>query len=1103
MAGLVVRIQQWGRGGWVVFALVAVTAVIAVPVALSAAGVKDSWWAGVAAGVAALVTPFGKIIAERLRRLVSRRDEGDLSVIDGCLVTTRGSLPRVRQIADPRRLGVHPAAQLDSADHGDAAEAMPPYVPRDVDDRVRAGIARGGFVLLVGDSTAGKTRTAFEAVTATVPDHVLVAPKDRAAVKSALERAMRAGNCVVWLNDVEHHLGPSGLTRELLSRLLSGPRHVVVVGTIRASERARFAEGGGLDEATRELFRTAREALALVDDEIRVERFLSSAESERAADRAWDRRIADAIDHGGEYGLAEYLAAGPELVRAWHNGWDVGAHPRGAALVAAAVDARRAGLEPPLSGRLLEELADGYLLRRGGDRLRPEPWGDAWEWALRARRATTSLMMGSAKAGYDVFDYLVDAAQRDSCPERYVPEATLRAALDISDGSEAMAIGVVSSQQGFYALALDALSRATQRLTSDHGAEHPYTLASRAGLATALHEMGRFEKAEHEIRAVLEIRERSLGADHVDTLGSRNNLACVLCDRGQFDEAERAHLATLEALRRLFGPESEYTLTVQGNLAVVHERQGRLEEAEREHRATLDGVVRLFGADHPETFGNRDNLARVLCGRGRWEEAAQEHRAVLELRVRTLGAEHPATLTSRSNLALPLSRLERWDEAEREDRVTLEARRRVLGPEHPDTLTSRSNLTGVLCRLGRHEEAESEHRAVLEVRVRALGADHPDALLSRSKLAIELSHLGRLEEAEQAHRAVLDARVRVLGAEHPDTLVTRNNLAVVLFDLGRLEEAERGHRTVLDGLTRLLGPEHPDTRYSQTNLAATLKGLGRLDEAAREARAGLEVCARVLGPDHPDTLFHRTLIAATLRDSGRMAEAEHEYSGLVAAQTRVLGPDHPDTLISRANRAIVLGELGRWAEAEREHRAVLELRDRILGPADRSTLTSRYYLAKAVGKLGRLDEAEREHRAELEVCSRVLGPDHLDTLKSRDALIGVLCELEWLEEAEREYRSAIEARVRVLGPTSRDTVACRINRAAILIELGRHEEAEREHRLVRAICARIVGSDYKAVLSGPDGLSIFLSRLEEADRERAGAGRTTSGQSTHGLPPGS
>jgi hypothetical protein len=436
--GAVMRVQRWGRRGWTLFALIIVAAV-AIPGGLTAAGVKDTWWAGLAVIVAAVLSVFSKPLTDRLQRTSTRRDDNDLAVLNGCLVTARGDLPTVRQIRDPRQLGVHPAARLDAD-----SDSLPAYVPRDVDETIRSRIARGGFVLLVGDSTAGKTRAAYEAIAATVPDHVVIAPKDRAALPAAANRAVQVTNCVVWLNDLEHYLGSDGVTREMLARLLSGKGHRVVVATIRAVELARFTAESSSDGSTH----TARAVLEQVDQEVRVDRRLSTAERSRAEEREWDPRIADALRHSGDYGLAEYLAAGPELLRDGATaGTSVHIHEVQLWSRQPWMCAARA-LAPPLSDRLLEEVSEHYLQQRGGDRLRPESTEAVWEWVLSPRRATTSLMTGSPKAGFDVFDYLVDVTQRESTPDRFVPELVLRAAVVHANGSEATALGATARSQG-------------------------------------------------------------------------------------------------------------------------------------------------------------------------------------------------------------------------------------------------------------------------------------------------------------------------------------------------------------------------------------------------------------------------------------------------------------------------------------------------------------------------------------------------------------------------------------------------------------------------------------------------------------------------------
>jgi serine kinase of HPr protein (carbohydrate metabolism regulator) len=51
--------------------------------------------------------------------------------------------------------------------------------------------------LLVGDSTAGKTRAAFEAVRAVLLDHLLIAPDGREVVAATLATAVTLRRCAV------------------------------------------------------------------------------------------------------------------------------------------------------------------------------------------------------------------------------------------------------------------------------------------------------------------------------------------------------------------------------------------------------------------------------------------------------------------------------------------------------------------------------------------------------------------------------------------------------------------------------------------------------------------------------------------------------------------------------------------------------------------------------------------------------------------------------------------------------------------------------------------------------------------------------------------
>lgn len=279
---------------------------------------------GAAVGVA-IVTVLSGVFQERYKQITTRRDESALKVQDGCLVLPSGRLPKVAQINAPCGWGVHPAIVLTAT-----PDKQPPvYVPRDIDKRVRERPAAGEFVLLVGDSIAGKSRTVFEAMRGTLPDHLLIAPHDRTALPAAIEHAARAGRAVLWLSDLEHYLGTGGLTREHIARLTTGKGHRVILATLRSAEQARLtSQPADSDQAARSTGREVQETLEQADP-IRLPRTFSPTELDRAHSRTWDPRIASAVLQAGEFGIAEYLASGPELQRDVDNAWDVGVQPAG------------------------------------------------------------------------------------------------------------------------------------------------------------------------------------------------------------------------------------------------------------------------------------------------------------------------------------------------------------------------------------------------------------------------------------------------------------------------------------------------------------------------------------------------------------------------------------------------------------------------------------------------------------------------------------------------------------------------------------------------------------------------------------------------------
>jgi hypothetical protein len=240
-------------------------------------------------------------------------------------------------------------------------EVLPEYVPRDVDvakhgvrAKITAAAKRGGFALLVGGSSVGKTRCAVEAVRALLPEWWLVHPAGPAEV--AALAAAPSPRTVVWLDELQRYLdGEHGLNGGVVRALLNPPHPAVIIGTLWPDLYNAYAAPptpGGADPFARE-----RQVLDLADV-IRIDPELSPAEQDRArAAASRDPRLQIALTTAG-YGLTQTLAAAPQLVARWQDAQT--ASPYAWAVLTAALDTARLGARAPLTADLLRAAASGY-----------------------------------------------------------------------------------------------------------------------------------------------------------------------------------------------------------------------------------------------------------------------------------------------------------------------------------------------------------------------------------------------------------------------------------------------------------------------------------------------------------------------------------------------------------------------------------------------------------------------------------------------------------------------------------------------------------------------------------------------------------------------
>ncbi|SEN21200.1 hypothetical protein SAMN05660976_07053 [Nonomuraea pusilla] len=305
-----------------------------------------------------------------------------------------------------RDLGVHPAIEVDGLPE------IPPYVPRDIDRTLDDLTLNGGLVVIEGNSAAGKTRCAFEALVRNKPkaswESVLI-PADGKALRQVIDTGYNFRNMVVWLDDLEEYMSSDGLNENIARTLCpDGRNDVLLLCTLRS-------------KAKLELFATRPETEGMRGDRllspgrsiaktIRLDRALSKRERRAAIRHASDIRIAQALAVTDDTGLAEFISAGPLAVERWLDG-EHGANELGSALVSAAVDIRLTGYLSPLPREWIEACATVYLEERRKHRLTASDFSLAWEWATHEIQGASSCLIPKGNNTYSAFDYLIDYRQ--------------------------------------------------------------------------------------------------------------------------------------------------------------------------------------------------------------------------------------------------------------------------------------------------------------------------------------------------------------------------------------------------------------------------------------------------------------------------------------------------------------------------------------------------------------------------------------------------------------------------------------------------------------------------------------------------------------------
>ncbi|WP_231640672.1 tetratricopeptide repeat protein [Nocardiopsis sp. NRRL B-16309] len=490
--------------------------------------------------------------------------------------------------ADPRTLGVHPARENRNG------STLPPYVERDIDAELHRLLTEaeleGGAVLVEGDSTAGKTRAALHALQKALPNRFLFTPapgQDLRSLSDHLAALPEESREVVWLDDLNRYLslGEYGLTETTLQSLCH--QGAVVMATLRSEYADTYhmsvlENAWGRRNARRHEMHGERDAFVSLLRRfklVELERVWSPEEVDRAS-QLDDDLLAEAVAHHGAHGIAEYMAAGPELLRIWRRARRStarGGYPRGYAVVSAAVDLARTGLLLAPKRDLLERAHVHYTF--GIAPLRPESFAQALEWAEHPSLGASGLLVPAdeERGCWRAFDYLVEATTN------LVPTPVWELALEhASDEDECLAISTNAARAGLHKVAI--------------AAGEPL---ARSGHPRAMHLVGVWRRGQGREKEAEQWFCKAIDKGNSDAILS---LGGLLISQGRMEEAGWWYrMATDNGL-------AQDLVASLGNSLIF---EGRKEEAKRWYRSAADAGF----------FDAMVGLAFELSDQGRIREA--------------------------------------------------------------------------------------------------------------------------------------------------------------------------------------------------------------------------------------------------------------------------------------------------------------------------------------------------------------------------------------------------------------------------------------------------------------------------------------------------
>lgn len=253
---------------------------------------------------------------------------------------------------------------------------------------------------------------------------------------------------------------------------------------------------------------------------------------------------------------------------------------------------------------------------------------------------------------------------------------------------------------------VEALAQAERALEGGQYENHPAVLIPlRRTIGESYARLGMFDKAESQLRQILEMNRKRLAEDDPGMLESLCGLARVLVAKGQ-PEGQQLYEQAGTLCDQLYAQQPWRRVLYLYSMAESSATGGQFDRAIGHSEYALDLLTRQFGPEHPQTIASRIQLASVLRRAGRLDDAtATAERACTMLRNR-LPPGYPKLADALAGLGVVYVDAGRFAKAEEVLRECLEIREAKLPSGHWLSFNAMVLLGRAVAGQERYKEAE-------------------------------------------------------------------------------------------------------------------------------------------------------------------------------------------------------------------------------------------------------------------------------------------------------------------------------------------------------------------------------------------------------------